>query len=222
MPGRMRRCSSARARRCGCAPGRRRRAVPPRPCRRAAGRASRRRSSGCRWTPAGSPRDHQEVVGAVEIGHGERDGAAEHQAQRHVLGHLVDGARGDTGWVPERPDDRRRVQRARDGVDVGVAEVDANRVTAVLARPRRRARRRPRRTPRPRWPRHERAGSVGAPAAHAAGRGRCASSADRRTLRADEPALKTSSRSPRTPVTRPSSMVTASPQVASHNGQTCR
>ena len=33
------------------------------------------------------------------------------------------------------------------------------------------------------------------------------------------PALKTSSRSPRAPVTRPSSIVSVRPQVASHNGQ---
>ena len=43
-----------------------------------------------------------EVVGAVEVGHRERDGAAEHQAERDVLGHLVQRARGEHLMGAER------------------------------------------------------------------------------------------------------------------------
>ena len=73
-----------------------------------------------------------EVVGAVEVGHRERDRVAEHQAQRHVFGHLVEGARGEHLAGAEAADDQRRVQRAGDGVRVRIAEVHADRRAAVL------------------------------------------------------------------------------------------
>ncbi len=38
--------------------------------------------------------EHQEVVGAVDVGDRDRERAAEHQAGRHLLRHLVDRARG--------------------------------------------------------------------------------------------------------------------------------
>ncbi len=54
--------------------------------------------------------DDDEVVGAVEVGHGEGDRAAEHVAQRDVLGHLVERARAEHLAGAERADDQRRVQ----------------------------------------------------------------------------------------------------------------
>ena len=75
--------------------------------------------------------DHQ-VVGVVEVGHRERDRAAEHVAERDVLGHLVQRAGAEHLMGAERADDQRRVQAARDGVGVRVAEVDPDRRAAVL------------------------------------------------------------------------------------------
>ena len=76
--------------------------------------------------------DHQ-VVGAVEVGHGERDRAAEHEAQRDVLGHLVEGARREHLMGAEPADDQRRVQAARDRVRVRVAEYTPTDVPPCLA-----------------------------------------------------------------------------------------
>jgi hypothetical protein len=91
---------------------------------------------GRRQTPVGHkgirPDDHQ-IVGAVEIGHRERDRAAEQVAERDVFGHLVKGAGAEHLARAERADDQRRVQAARDRVSVRVAEVDADRCPAVLA-----------------------------------------------------------------------------------------
>ena len=78
------------------------------------------------------PDDHQ-IVGSIEIGHRECDGAAEHQAHRHVFGHLVERARRVDVTGAEPADDQRRVQRARDGVGVRVAEEYAHRRAAVVA-----------------------------------------------------------------------------------------
>ena len=82
--------------------------------------------------------DHQ-VVGAVEVGHGERDGAAEHVAQRDVFGHLVKGAGGEHVAGAQRADDQRRVQAARDRVRIRVAEIHADRRPAVVTNDSRRA-----------------------------------------------------------------------------------
>ncbi len=77
--------------------------------------------------------DDDEVVGAVEVGHGERDRAAEHQAERDVLGHLVQRARAEHLTGAERADDHRRIQRTRDRVRARVAEIHPDRRSAVLA-----------------------------------------------------------------------------------------
>ncbi len=160
--------------------------------------------------------DHQ-VVGAVEVGHGERDRAAEHVAQRDVFGHLVQRARGEHVAGAERADDQRRVQAARDGVRVRVAEVHADRRPAVVAQ--RRAPSRSATTAKA----SSQVASVSSPSRRTSGRvsrsGSLSSSAKLAPFGQMNPALKTSSRSPRAPVTRPSSMVSVRPQVASHSGQ---
>ena len=113
--------------------------------------------------------DHQ-IVGAVEIGHRERDRAAEHMAQRNVFGHLVQGAGGERLDGAEPADDQRRVQAARDGVRVGVAQIRRPMHRRARERPRPAGRRR-RRTPRPTSPRSARRHD--GPAAVPAGRDRC-------------------------------------------------
>ena len=77
--------------------------------------------------------DDDEVVRAVEVGHGERDRAAEHQTERDVLGHLVQRARAEHLTGAERTDDHRRIQRAGDRVRARVAEIHPDRRSAVLA-----------------------------------------------------------------------------------------
>ncbi len=77
--------------------------------------------------------DDHEVVGAVQIRHRERHGAAEHQPERHMLGHLIERARRVDLMGAEAADDQRRVQRAGHGVGVGIAEVHPHRCAAVVA-----------------------------------------------------------------------------------------
>ena len=74
---------------------------------------------------------HEQVVGAVEVGHGDEERVAEHEAARHVLGHLVDRAGGVEVAAAERLDDGAVVEDAGQRVGRGVAEVQRHRVTAV-------------------------------------------------------------------------------------------
>ena len=96
--------------------------------------------------------EDQQEVGAIDVGHGDRERAAEQVAARHVLGHLVQRGRGEDVLRAERLAQRPGVQVAGERVDVRVAEVHGDRVAAVLVDDPGQAGRRRRRTPRPRWP----------------------------------------------------------------------
>jgi hypothetical protein len=74
---------------------------------------------------------HQQEVGAVQVGHRDGERMAEHQPAGHVLGHLVGGAGGEDVAGAQRPDQGRAVQRARHRVRARVAQVDAGRLAAV-------------------------------------------------------------------------------------------
>ncbi len=82
--------------------------------------------------------DEQQMVGAVEVGYGDRVGVAVEQSAGDVLGHLVDRGGGEDVAGAEAGDQHRRVERAGHGVHVRVAEDDADGVAARTARPRRR------------------------------------------------------------------------------------
>jgi hypothetical protein len=75
--------------------------------------------------------DEEQVVGAVEVGHGDRVGVAVEQPAGDVLGHLVDRGRGEEAAGAEAREQHRRVEGAGHGVHVGVAEDDADGVRAV-------------------------------------------------------------------------------------------
>lgn len=75
--------------------------------------------------------DDDQVVGAVQVGHGDGERVAVEVAARRLLGHLVQGAGREQRAGAECADDHRRVEAARDGVHVGVAQVDAGRRGAV-------------------------------------------------------------------------------------------
>ncbi len=99
--------------------------------------------------------DHQ-VVGAVEIGHGERDGAAEHQAAAPRVWASGRGcSRSTPGGCPERGRSAAGTARPPRCGRWGCRGTRPR--THRRARgPPRRDRRRPPRTPRPRWPRSAR------------------------------------------------------------------
>ena len=69
----------------------------------------------------------------VEVRDRERDGVAEHQPQRDVLGHLVQGAGRVELPGAKALDDQGHVQSAGDRVCVGVADVDRHRLATVVA-----------------------------------------------------------------------------------------
>ncbi len=84
--------------------------------------------------PVGLPRigaEHQQEVGAVEVGHGHGPGVTEQEPGGHVLGHLVDGA--GRAEVPgaEGLDDGTQVERPAHVVDRRVAEVEGHGVATV-------------------------------------------------------------------------------------------
>ena len=94
--------------------------------------------------------EHQQVVGAVEVGDRDEQRIAEQVAARHVLGHLVDGRRRVDVGRAQRLDEGAVVDRGAEGVDAGVAEVDGHGVAAVGVDHPTQAGARRRRTPRPR------------------------------------------------------------------------
>ena len=75
--------------------------------------------------------EHQQVVGAVEVGHRHGPGVAEEEAGGHVLGHLVDGAGRAQVAGAHRLDERPQVEGAAHVVDRRVAEVQGHGVAAV-------------------------------------------------------------------------------------------
>ena len=88
-----------------------------------------------RQAPVGHQRvgaDYHQMVGAIQVGHGECERVAEQIPAGDLLGHLVQGAGGVDVAGPECPDDRRRIQAAGDGMGVRVTEVDRDRGAAGL------------------------------------------------------------------------------------------
>jgi hypothetical protein len=75
--------------------------------------------------------DQQQVVGAVEVGHGDRVGVAVEQAAGDVLGHLVEGGRGEEAAGAEAREQHGRVEGAGHGVHVRVAEDGSDGVRPV-------------------------------------------------------------------------------------------
>jgi len=76
--------------------------------------------------------EDDQVVGTVEVGHGQVRAGAEHQRAAHLLGHLVDGAGGEEHPRSQRGEERAHVEHQREAVRVGVAEVHGDGVAAVL------------------------------------------------------------------------------------------
>ena len=76
--------------------------------------------------------EHQQVRGAVEVGHREADARPEEQATADLLGPLVDRARGVDVRRPEGAHEEAGVEDGRQAVDRRVAEVDRDRVASVL------------------------------------------------------------------------------------------
>ena len=75
--------------------------------------------------------EHQQEVGAVDVGHGHGEAAAEHQRRADLLWALVDGAGGVDVARAERLEERPAEQHGAEVVGVRVAEVDGNGVAAV-------------------------------------------------------------------------------------------
>ena len=194
MPGRMERCSSAssavRLRR-----GSTTTSLPPRAWSARAARASRARSSASRWTRAGWRRASA-GVGAVDVGDRDRERRPEHQRAGDLLGPLVDRAGREDVAGAERLDHDAAVEQRREAVGGRVAEVDADRVAAVLGGDRRQAVADQRRTPRPRSRREP--PSARGPAGSRRRSGSSCSCFSAAPFGQMKPWLNTSSRSPRT------------------------
>ena len=74
-----------------------------------------------------APED-QQMVGVVDVGHGHRGPAAEHQSAGHLLWELVDGARRIDVARREGAQEHLAVEQVREIVGIGVAEVHRHRV----------------------------------------------------------------------------------------------
>ncbi len=74
---------------------------------------------------------HQEVIGAVDVGHGDGGGMSEHVAAGDVLGHLVDGGRREDVGGADGFDQGPHGEAVVEGMDVGVTEVDGDRLPAT-------------------------------------------------------------------------------------------
>ncbi len=75
--------------------------------------------------------EHQEIVGAVDVGDRDRERAAEHQPGRHLLRHLVDRARGVDVLRARGLQQHAVVREAGKVVRARVAEIDRQRVGTV-------------------------------------------------------------------------------------------
>ena len=75
--------------------------------------------------------EHEHEVGAVDIGDGDRQACAEHQAGGHLGRHLIDGARGEDIARAEGSDEGGCVERGGGIVDVRIAEEEPDRAVAV-------------------------------------------------------------------------------------------
>ena len=75
--------------------------------------------------------EHEEIVGAVDIRDRDRQRAAEHEAGRDLLRHLVDGARAVDVAAPQRLQQHPVVEDGTEVVRVRIAEVRRHRVVPV-------------------------------------------------------------------------------------------
>ena len=75
--------------------------------------------------------EHEQVVGAVQVGHRHAQPAAEHEPGRDLLGHLVDGRGRVEVLRAQRLEQRAAVDRSREGVRGGVAQVHGDGVVAA-------------------------------------------------------------------------------------------
>ncbi|CAM5268543.1 hypothetical protein SVIOM74S_09712 [Streptomyces violarus] len=75
--------------------------------------------------------DQEQMVGVIQVGHGDGVRVAEEQSAGDVLGHLVHRGGGEDAARAEPGEQQRRVEGAGHGVHVGVAEDDADGVRAV-------------------------------------------------------------------------------------------
>ncbi len=76
--------------------------------------------------------EDQQVVGAVQVRHGDGEGVTEEQAAGDVLGHLVERGRREEVPGAQRADEQGRVEGSGDRVHIGVAQDDTHRVRPVL------------------------------------------------------------------------------------------
>ena len=76
--------------------------------------------------------EDEQVIGAVDVGHGDRRPAAEHERRGHLLGVLVDGAGAVEVARLQRLEHDAAVEQAAQVVGAGVADVGGDRVAAVL------------------------------------------------------------------------------------------
>ena len=93
--------------------------------------------------------DDQEPRRAVDVGDRQEELVAEHQVRHELVGELVDRGGGVAVLRPEGLEHRGAVRHRAEAVGVGVAEVDAERVVAVLVDRPAPGCRRPGRRPRP-------------------------------------------------------------------------
>ena len=75
--------------------------------------------------------EHEHEVGAVDVGDGDRQSGAEHEAGGHLGRHLIDGARGEDIARAEGSDEGGCVERGGGIVDVRIAEEESDCAIAV-------------------------------------------------------------------------------------------
>ena len=161
--------------------------------------------------------EQQQVLAAVDVRHRHAQRVAEHQPDGDLLGHLVDGAGAEDVARAERLVEDRAVEQRREVVRGRVADVDGDRVAAVLGQQRRSGGGRSPRTPRRSSP--ARARRRGGSAACVSRSGSSCSCLSPVAFGQRKPREKTSSASPRTETTASPSVSISRPQVASQNGQ---
>ena len=76
--------------------------------------------------------EDQQVVGAVDVGHGDAEAPAEHEGRRDLFRHLVDGRGGVHVLRAERLDQRGAVERRPEAVSAWVTDVDGHRVAPTV------------------------------------------------------------------------------------------
>ena len=178
------------------------------------GHVGRRQQAAVRRERVGA--QHQQVVGAVDVGHRHAEGRAEHQPGGHLLGHLVDRAGRVDVARAEGLHERAPVEQRVEVVGVRVAEVHGDGVAPVLLedRPEAAVDLGERLVPRHLVEAGGRADQRRADPVRV-----LVELLQREPLGQMKPWLKTSSASPRIELIAPSSSVISRPHVASQSGQ---